>query len=126
MALAEVIGSELRNIGINAKIVTYDWATYLAKTEVGEHDMAMLGWIADVADPDTFFYSLLSIPAAEKPAYNIAFYRSTEMQNILERSRMSTDEDVSEFAISPEVRGIDEVGVKPLTDRDIRIRLWLM
>ena len=76
IALAEAIRSDLRNIGVEAKIVTYDWATYLAKTEIGEHDMAMLGWIADVADPDNFFYSLLSIPAAEKPAYNIAFYRS--------------------------------------------------
>ena len=124
MALATVLQSDLRNIGINAEIVTYDWATYLAKTEVGEHDMAMLGWIADVADPDNFFYSLLSIRAAEKPAYNIAFYRNDEMQNILERARMSTDEDVQEFVTSSELRGIDRVGTKALTDRDIRIRLY--
>ena len=124
MTLATVLQSDLRNIGIRAEIVTYDWATYLAKTEVGEHDMAMLGWIADVADPDNFFYYLLSIPSAEKPAYNIAFYRNDEMQDILERARMSTDEDVQEFVASPELRGIDTVGAKPLTDRDIRIRLY--
>ena len=124
IALAEAIRSDLRNIGVEAKIVTYDWATYLAKTEIGEHDMAMLGWIADVADPDNFFYSLLSIPAAEKPAYNIAFYRSTEMQDILERARTTAHQDVPELAISSELRGTGRVPVKLLTDRDIRIRLY--
>ena len=124
MALAEAIRADLRNIGIEANIVTDDWAGYLERTEVGEHDMAMLGWIADVADPDNFFYSLLSIPAAEKPAYNIAFYRSTEMQDVLERARTTTDQEVREFASNSELRGADRVPVRLLTDRDIRIRLY--
>ena len=92
-ALAEAIQSDLRNIGVEPKIVTYDWGTYLVKTENGEHDMAMLGWIADEGDPDNFFYYLLSTTYAEKPAFNIAFYRSDEMQLVLERARMSTDRD---------------------------------
>ena len=41
--------------------------------------------------PDDLFYSLLSIPAAEKPILNLSFYRSTEMQDVLERARTSTD-----------------------------------
>ena len=93
-ALAEALQSELRNIGVAAKIVTYDWGTYLAKTENGEHDMAMLGWIADEPDPNNFFFSLLSKTTAEKPAFNIAFYRSDEMQDVLERARINTDRDV--------------------------------
>ena len=104
--------------------MTYDWATYLAKTEVGEHDMAMLGWIADVADPDNFFYSLLSIPAAEKPAYNIAFYRSDEMQALLDRARTSTDQDISELEIGLELQGIDRGGARLQTDRDVRSALY--
>ncbi len=92
-ALAEVIQSELNNIGIKAKIVTYDWGTYLEKTKNGEHDMAMLGWSADLGDPDNFFYFLLSKASAEKPAGNIAFYKSDEMQNILEKARSITDRE---------------------------------
>ena len=94
MALATAIESDLQNVGINANIVTYDWATYLEKTANGEHEMAMLGWIAGVADPDIFFYPLLSIPNAEKPAYNISFYRNEEMQEILDSARMRTDQEV--------------------------------
>ena len=89
-ALAEILQAELLNIGVEAEIVTYDWGTYLEKTENGEHDMAMLGWIAG-ADPDNFFYYLLSKTHAEKPAFNISFYRSDEMQDVLERARTSTD-----------------------------------
>ena len=33
------------------KIVTYDWGTYLEKTKNGEHDIAMLGWFADLGGP---------------------------------------------------------------------------
>ena len=89
-ALAEILQSELRNIGVEAKIAIYDWGTYLEKTENGAHDMAMLGWIAG-ADPDNFFYYLLSKTHAKKPAFNIAFYRSDEMQDVLERARTSTN-----------------------------------
>ena len=92
-ALAEVLQSELRNIGIAAKIVTYDWGTYLEKVKNGEHDIAMLGWSADLGDPDNFFYYLLSKSAAEKPGGNISFYRSDAMQDILERARASTDQE---------------------------------
>ena len=120
MALAAAIQSDLQNVGINASIVTYDWATYLEKTANGEHDMAMLGWIADVADPDNFFYSLLSIPNAEKPAYNISFYRNEALQKILDRARMSTNQDIQAF----EALDIDKGVGRVITDRDVRIRLY--
>ncbi len=120
MALAEAIQSDLHNVGIKADIVTYDWATYLTKTANGDHDMAMLGWIADVADPDNFFYSLLSIPSAEKPAYNISFYRNEALQKILDRARMSTGEDVQAL----EALDIGKVEGRAITDRDVRIRLY--
>jgi ABC-type transport system substrate-binding protein len=91
-ALAAVIQSDLRRVGIKTKIVTFDWGTYLEKTKNGEHDMAMLGWSADLGDPDNFFYYLLSKSAAEKPAGNIAFYRSDEMQEILDQARSATNQ----------------------------------
>ena len=55
--------------------------------------MAMLGWSADLGDPDNFFYYLLSKSAAKKPAGNISFYRSDAMQDVLERARASTNQE---------------------------------
>ena len=117
--MAEAIRSDLQVIGVEAEIVTDAWGPYLDRTANGEHDMAMLGWIADVADPDNFLYTLLSIPSAEKPAYNISFYRNAELQDILDRARMSTDQDIQEFAN----RGVDKVGAH-FSDRDLRTALY--
>lgn len=90
IALAKELQSELQDIGIKAKIVTYDWDVYVSKVLNGEHDMAMMGWNS-TDDPDDLFYSLLSIPAADKPILNLSFYRSDQMQDVLERARTSTD-----------------------------------
>ena len=90
MAMAEELQTDLLKIGIKTTIVSHDWATYIEKTGDGEHDMAMLGWSAS-ADPHNFFYYLLSKTTAQKPAFNIAFYRSDEMQDIIERARMISD-----------------------------------
>ncbi len=89
MTFAEEIQYDLRNIGIKTTIINHDWQTYLDKIKNGDHDLAMFGWIAS-ADPDNFFYYLLSKYTAEKPALNIAFYRSEEMQNVIDQARKST------------------------------------
>jgi ABC-type transport system substrate-binding protein len=54
--IAEAIQADLKAVGIDADIVTMDWATYLAKTRDGEQDLYMLGWTGDNGDPDNFLY----------------------------------------------------------------------
>jgi peptide/nickel transport system substrate-binding protein len=54
--IAEAIQADLKAVGIEAEIVTMDWATYLAKTREGEQEMYMLGWTGDNGDPDNFLY----------------------------------------------------------------------
>lgn len=53
--VGEAIQADLAAVGIKAEIVTYDWGTYLEKTlETCEHDICMLGWMADYADATNF------------------------------------------------------------------------
>lgn len=93
MKVAEAVQSYLKAVGIDAEIVTFDWGTYLQKTENGEHDMAFLGWTGDNGDPDNFFYVLLDKDNAVKgSAGNIAFYRSDELHNILIRAQTISDQ----------------------------------
>jgi peptide/nickel transport system substrate-binding protein len=54
--IAEALQADLKGVGIEAEIVTMDWATYLAKTREGEQEMYMLGWTGDNGDPDNFLY----------------------------------------------------------------------
>jgi ABC-type transport system substrate-binding protein len=94
--VAEIIQSDLKKIGIDVDIISYDWATYLEKTYYGEHDMALMGWTGDNGDPDNFLYVLLSTRAADKPAQNIAFYRNKSFDSLLEKAKIITNKDERE------------------------------
>jgi peptide/nickel transport system substrate-binding protein len=85
--IAQALQSDLGEVGIRCKIVQWEWGTYLDKVFAGEHSLALLGWTGDNGDPDNFLYVLLDKTAAEKPAQNIAFYRSDELHDILVRAR---------------------------------------
>jgi len=58
--MGELMQSDLKKIGINAKLVTYDWPTYIAKSAKGHHALIQSGWIADIGDPSNFLHILLS------------------------------------------------------------------
>lgn len=94
--IAQAIQADLAKVGIRARIVQWEWGTYLAKVFEGEHPMALLGWTGDNGDPDNFLYVLLDKTAAVKPAQNIAFYRSDELHEVLVAARRSTDRQVRE------------------------------
>ena len=71
--LGELMQADLKKIGIQVELVTYDWSTYLAKTSKGKHDLAQLGWQADIGDPSNFLGTLLTC-AARKSGANLAFW----------------------------------------------------
>jgi len=90
--IAQAIQIQLAEVGIRAKLVTYDWATYLEKTEAGEHPMCMLGWMGDNGDPDNFIYVLLDKDAATVgSAGNVAFYKSDALHEINIAAQTTTD-----------------------------------
>jgi len=83
LRLAQVIQADLAAVGIHARIVSYEWGTYLDRVHRGHHDMALLGWQADNGDPDNFLFVHFDKSAAEPPAGNIAFYRNEEVHDLL-------------------------------------------
>jgi ABC-type transport system substrate-binding protein len=89
--MAEIMQAQLAKVGIKAEIVSYEWGTYLDKTDHGEHDMALLGWTGDNGDPDNFLWVLLSIPSAEVPASNIAFWRNEKFNALIKQAKETPD-----------------------------------
>jgi dipeptide transport system substrate-binding protein len=57
--MGEMMQADLAKIGIKAKLITYDWPTYLKKARLGEHQLIQLGWTGDNGDPDNFLNVLL-------------------------------------------------------------------
>jgi ABC-type transport system substrate-binding protein len=93
---AESIQADLAAVGIRAKIVSYDWATYLKMVSHGEHDLAILGWSGDIADPDNFLFTLLDKDNAGKPGTNRSFYKGEELHKLLTRAQETADQKVRE------------------------------
>lgn len=85
--IAQAIQSYLSDIGVTANLVTYDWSTYLDKTEHQEAPTYMLGWTGDNGDPDNFLYVLL-----DKTNSNNA-YVSEELHDILVEAQKTMDHE---------------------------------
>jgi cationic peptide transport system substrate-binding protein len=62
--MAELIQSDLAQVGVQANIVSYEWNTFRQRLVAGQHDSVLIGWVADNADPDNFFRPTLSCAAA--------------------------------------------------------------
>ena len=63
--MGEMMQADLAAVGIKAKLITYDWPTYLKKSRDGTHSLIQLGWFGDNGDPDNFLNVLLGCPGVE-------------------------------------------------------------
>ena len=92
--IAQAIQQDLKEVGVNAELVTFEWSTYLEETGRGKHPMALLGWTGDNGDPDNFLNVLLSsTTATETDALNIAYYQNPEVDEILSQAKSTVDEN---------------------------------
>lgn len=92
--IATAIQANLKEVGIDTDIVSYDWGTYLDKVSKGEHEMALGGWIGDNGDPDNFLYTLLDKHNTdkEKGASNYQFYRDERVSALLNEAQRVYDQ----------------------------------
>jgi peptide/nickel transport system substrate-binding protein len=86
---AEMIKAELAPLGIDCEIVTYPWDVYLAKTRQGEHDMCLLGWTADVADPDNFLFTFFA--SENLGGTNYSFFEDKDVDALLTQAQAEGD-----------------------------------
>lgn len=91
--VAEIMQSQLKEVGITVKIVSYEWGTYLDKIASYEHDMCLIGWTGDNGDPDNFLYVLLSEDSTVKPAQNYAYWKNPEFNKKIKQAKETFDKD---------------------------------
>ncbi len=89
---AEIIQADWEKIGVNVKIVSYDWGTYLHKLnqEPANKDVFILGWSADIGDPDNFLYTLISCSAADGGA-NYSNYCNKTVDSLLYKAKRTSN-----------------------------------
>ena len=57
--VAEIMQSQLKAVGFDVSIQTFDMGTYWDNVDAGKFDVAMTGWTGE-GDPDDFLYSLFT------------------------------------------------------------------
>ncbi|WP_409303154.1 ABC transporter substrate-binding protein [Peribacillus sp. SCS-155] len=89
--VAEAIQASLKQVNIEANIVTFEWGTYLEKVQAGEAPTFMLGWTGDNGDADNFLYTLLDKDTIG--SNNYSRYSNEQVHKLLVEAQTVSDED---------------------------------
>ncbi len=107
--------SDLAKVGISARIVSYDWGTYLKKQREQPEDMDLfqLGWTGDNGDPDNFLAVLfdgMASPSIRTQWHNQQYHDlmikgkitidQTERSNIYKQALQVIFDEVGTIAIA--------------------------
>ncbi|WP_301098508.1 ABC transporter substrate-binding protein [Otariodibacter sp.] len=87
--LAELIQSDWAKVGVNAKLVTYEWGDYLKRTKAGELTAGIYGWSGDNGDPDNFLSPLFASENIGNSNY--ARFNSPKLDTLLDKARGLSD-----------------------------------
>lgn len=88
--MAELMQEDLRKIGVKVNIVRYNWVTFLNKVSKGEHQTALLGWVADNQDAGHFLSNILSC-AARFSQTNRAFWCNPVFDALINKAQMTSN-----------------------------------
>ena len=111
--IAEMMQADLAKVGVNAKLVTFEWGEYRKRMQQGEHMTGMLGWTGDNGDPDNFFF-LHGCEAARPGGQNLSKWcnkafderllKARSMADIKERSKLYQEMQVIEHEDAPDFK----------------------
>ncbi len=86
VAAAQVIASEMDDIGVTMDIRTLDFGTWLDEQGKGNFDVFMLSWLGNI-DPDEFYYAQHRTGAT----FNFQGYSNPEVDQLLDEGQTETD-----------------------------------
>jgi peptide/nickel transport system substrate-binding protein len=94
--MGTAIQADLKAVGIDCEIQTFEWGTYLDKVivppEDAEYDLFEMSWIGDNGDPDNHLFILLSGEQWPPAGYNMGFYKNDEVDALLREARTTLDQ----------------------------------
>jgi len=110
----QVVQQNLKAIGINAEIVTYDESSWLDLRKAGEMDSFIANWTMDYNDPANIMYTFFGSP--EKTAIRSLNYADTEvMARVAAASGITDDaERMAEYQALEEIIVVEDAAWVPL------------
>ena len=92
VAMAVVMQSNLRAVGVNVTLQTMEWGAYIAKLRTKEQDLFALSWAAGSEDPDMVMYPLFHSSQWTPNGPNRAMYKNEKFDALLAEARQVTDQ----------------------------------
>jgi len=129
--VAEMIRTDWLKVGVEATIVVTTGRDFIKQTMVGQHDVALFGWIAETLDRSLFLASILGCEAAKSGANRTFWCNETfdrlldeaartdspsERETLYELAQAVLDEDVPIFPIA------HSIGITPMRKEVINYR----
>lgn len=93
VAMGTAIQADLAAVGMNVRIETYEWNTFLGQVNPGlegKAQMAQMAWMTN--DPDTLpFLTLRTAAWPQEGGFNSGYYSNPDVDEMLDRARRATD-----------------------------------
>ena len=89
--IAELMQADLAKVGIQAKLVTYEWGEYRKRLQAGEPTLMQFGWSGDNGDPDNFLNTLLGCAAAKPGGNNVARWCFKPFDDLVAEAQRTAD-----------------------------------
>jgi peptide/nickel transport system substrate-binding protein len=97
LKVAEYIKNQLAMAGIDVEIISFPWNEYLNVVDQGSHNMALVGWEGDFADPDNFLYTMFfSENTGRGTVMNYSFYSNDIVDYFLKQGRILQNSEFRE------------------------------
>lgn len=87
--LAQALRDQLRVVGIDINVRTYEWGTFYQDLKIGNFQVAS-GRLVGITDPDIYF-DIFSSTRFAPEGRNRGFYSNKELDILLEKGRTTTD-----------------------------------
>ena len=86
--VADAIANDLKNVGLNVALRAHNSADYLRLLENGQHEIAELGWLAEVPSPDGFLAQQLRTGSPN----NHTGFADPTFDSLIDQARANKDE----------------------------------
>lgn len=87
--IAEALKEQLRAVGVELEIRSYEWGTFFADIKKGNFHLYSLAWVG-VMDPD-IFYQIFHSQSVPPAGDNRGRYDNPDLDRLLEQGRRTTD-----------------------------------
>jgi peptide/nickel transport system substrate-binding protein len=120
---AVFIQQALEQIGIEVRLVTNEFTQHVQRLSRGEHQLGLIGWIADAPDPENFLYHLLDPDNInDLGGNNNCRYRSEKFHEVLKQAKTELDAPKREQLYQQAQQiAFDDIPMVPLVHTDLSV-----